>query len=139
MSRVAPLTLEGGCLCGRTRFRVAGAATNRGYCHCRSCRGASGAPFVAWATFPSSGFAITQGDLTRYASSKKVVRGFCGTCGTALTYAHQARPEEIDVALAALDEPARVPPEFHIWVSHKLPWIALADGLPQYAEWRPET
>jgi hypothetical protein len=114
-------------------------ASNRGCCHCRSCRLASGAPFVAWATFPVAGFRLTQGEITRYASSKKVMRGFCGTCGTALTYLHEARPQELDVAVATLDEPALVAPEFHIWVSHKLPWVVLADGLPQYAEWRQAT
>jgi len=133
------MTLEGGCLCGETRFGVSGTATNRCCCHCRSCRGASGAPFVAWATFSSAEFRVTRGKLSQYASSEKVLRGFCGTCGTALTYAHAARPAEIDVATVALDEPSRLAPEFHIWVSHKLAWVALADGLPQYAEWRQGT
>jgi hypothetical protein len=127
---------EGGCLCGATRFRVGGPATNRCCCHCRSCRRASGAPFVAWATFRADAFQLLRGGLARHCSSEKVLRGFCPSCGTALTYVHEARPGEIDVAVAALDDPAALPPHFHIWVSHKLPWVVLADGLPQHAGWR---
>jgi hypothetical protein len=130
---------EGGCLCGATRFRAAGAASQLCYCHCRSCRGASGAPFVAWATFPAAGFRIARGALALHRSSEPVLRGFCATCGTALTYAHAARPAEIDVALAALDDPGVLRPACHIWVSHKLPWVELGDGLPRFAEWRTET
>lgn len=130
-------SFEGGCLCGAVRFAVTGPVTNPCFCHCRSCRRASGAPFVAWATFPADGFHLTRGALAEHASSKQVVRGFCGACGGALTYRHQARPAQLDVSLAALDDPARVPPAFHLWVSHKLPWIALGDGLPQHPEWPP--
>jgi hypothetical protein len=127
--------LEGGCLCGATRYRVAGAARNACFCHCRSCRRASGAPFVAWATFPTEGFALTGGALRLHASSEPVTRGSCPTCGTPLTYAHAARPGEIDVALATLDDPAAVRPECHIWTSHRLPWLEPGDGLPRFAEW----
>lgn len=126
---------EGGCLCGATRFRASGSASSLCFCHCRSCRLASGAPFVPWGTFPRSGFEITSGKLTPYASSERVSRGFCSTCGTTLTYEHGTRPGEIDVALAALDDPT-LRPECHIWVSHKLPWVELGDGLPRYPEWR---
>ncbi|HEX2484141.1 MAG TPA: GFA family protein [Myxococcota bacterium] len=127
---------EGGCLCGDVRYRAVGPATNRCFCHCRSCRLASGAPFVAWATVPAGGFALTRGALASHRSSARVARGFCARCGTALTYAHDARPEELDLALATLDEPGAISPECHIWVSHRLPWIALTDGLPSYEEWR---
>jgi hypothetical protein len=130
---------EGGCLCGAVRFRAAGAPRNACVCHCRSCRGASGAPFVAWATFPVDGFEVTRGELRFHRSSPPVLRGFCARCGSALTYAHDKRPGELDVSTALLDDPGRIPPEFHIMVSHKLPWVVLADGLPQYAEWRTET
>lgn len=128
--------LEGGCLCGATRFRVDGPVRSPCHCHCRSCRLASGAPFVAWATFETARFRLLRGALARHRSSEKVVRGFCGACGTALSYAHADRPDHLDVALAALDEPGAIRPACHIWVSHKLPWIELADGLPQFAEWR---
>ena len=31
------------------------------------------------------------------------MRGFCNSCGTSITYAHDARPDEIDVTLVTLD------------------------------------
>jgi len=127
---------EGGCLCRSTRFRVSGEIANRCYCHCRSCQLASGAPFVAWATFPADRFEEIEGRLAWCHSSPSVTRGFCPACGTTLTYRHEARANELDVAIAALDDPSAVRPEFHLWVSHKLPWVELGDDLPRYDEWR---
>jgi hypothetical protein len=91
---------------------------------------------VAWATFDRRGFACLQGEIAQHASSEQVLRGYCRSCGTALSYEHRARPGEIDVTLASLDEPGALAPACHIWVSHKLPWVVLGDGLPQYGEWR---
>jgi hypothetical protein len=97
---------------------------------------ASGAPFVAWATFPVSELRLLRGQLAQYRSSKKVLRGFCATCGTTMTYVHEARPAEIDIALATLDDPSSLQPECHIWMSDKLAWVDPADQLPRYQEWR---
>ena len=47
---------DGGCLCGKVRFRVAAPPIDSGYCHCRICQKNSGAPVVAWVTFPATGF-----------------------------------------------------------------------------------
>ncbi|MGA0609129.1 GFA family protein [Caldimonas sp. KR1-144] len=123
---------EGGCQCGAVRWRGRGPVANLCFCHCESCRRASGAPFVAWGTFALEGFAIVRGALAQQSSSAHVRRGFCGACGTSLTYFHEGRAEEIDVTLASLDDPARLVPQRHIWVADKLPWVTLADGLPQY-------
>ena len=57
-------------------------------------------------------------------------------CGTSLTYEHDEHPDHVDITVVTLDEPEALPPACHIWVSHKLPWVELGDGLPQYAEWR---
>ena len=75
---------------------------------------------------------MTRGTLTEYRSSPQVLRGFCAACGGALTYRHDARAEEIDITLASLDEPAALAPQMHVWVSDKLPWLDITDGLPQY-------
>ena len=127
------LRYVGGCLCGSVRYEVSGAASNLCYCHCSSCRRASGAPMVAWGTFARERFRLTRGELREFRSSAAVLRGFCAHCGSVLTYRHEARDTEIDVTLATLDEPAGLAPEMHVWVSEKLPWVPLADQLPQYA------
>jgi hypothetical protein len=126
---------EGGCLCGAVRWRASGAARNLCCCHCRSCRLASGAPFVAWGTFDTGCFEILTGELRQHQSSAQAVRGFCARCGTTITYRNTLREEELDVALATLDDPDALAPRFHIWTSHKLSWVQLSDGLPQFEEW----
>jgi hypothetical protein len=123
---------SGGCLCGAVRYEASGAVSNLCYCHCASCRRAAGAPMVAWGSFARSAWRVARGALTEFHSSPAVTRGFCGACGTTLTYSHEARGGEIDVALATLDEPARLAPRMHIWVGDKLPWVVISDGRPQY-------
>jgi len=133
-----PEARAGGCLCGAVRFEASGEASNRCFCHCASCRRASGAPSVAWATFPRSGFRVVKGTLAAVRSSPKVVRGFCGACGTGLSYAHDDRPDQIDVALATLDAPGAIAPEYHIWMADALSWDRPGDGLPQYRGWKKD-
>jgi hypothetical protein len=71
--------------------------------------------------------------MREYRSSARVLRGFCAACGSSLTYRSETRPTEIDVTLVTLDEPTRLAPQMHIWVADKLPWVVLADGLPQHS------
>ena len=124
---------SGGCLCGSVRYQVSGAARNLCYCHCSSCRRAAGAPLVPWGTFARDSFRVTRGTLSEYRSSPPVLRGFCESCGSSLTYRHAARPAEIDVTLATLDDAAQLAPQMHVWVAEKLPWVAISDGLPRFA------
>ena len=124
---------SGGCLCGAVRYELSGAVSNLCYCHCNSCRRATGAPLVAWGTIGRGDFRLTRGTLSALRSSPPVLRGFCAACGTCISYGHDARPAEIDVTLASLDEPARLAPQMHVWVGDKLPWVVIADDLPQFA------
>jgi hypothetical protein len=130
-------TYAGGCLCGAIRYHASGKASFICYCHCESCRRATGGTMVAWGTFLRREFAMTKGRLTEFASSASVLRGFCGTCGTSLTYRRDGRPTEIDLTLASLDDPSLLKPQCHIWVSDKLPWVVIDDGLPQFATVSP--
>ena len=124
--------VEGGCLCGAVRYRASGEAFHSTLCHCRSCRRAAGAPLVAWTTFRNAEFALTRGTPIRYRSSPPVVRTFCGACGTPLTYQHTSFPDEVDVTVASLDDPASFAPADHTWTSEKIPWLALGDALPRH-------
>lgn len=132
----ATATYDGGCLCGRIRYRAAGNPTQPSHCHCVTCRRASGAAFVSWATFTSADFAFVSGRPARYDSSDTAFRQFCPDCGTQLTFQLHHVPERIDVTLASLDRPETVVPLDHIWTRRQIPWIRLADGLPRFAEGR---
>jgi uncharacterized glyoxalase superfamily protein PhnB len=122
----------GGCFCGEVRYRVAGPGTDLCFCHCTSCRRATGVPSVAWGTFERDRFEVIRGRLNERNSSAEVFRGFCPNCGSSLTYRHLQRSSEIDVTLATLDDAAAFAPRTHIWIQDKLPWVSISDGLPQY-------
>lgn len=124
--------LTGGCLCGHVRYRSAVSSADTTLCHCRSCRLASGAPAVAWATFPLAAFTWTANPPATYCSSPGVLRGFCPCCGCTLSYAEVARPGSIDIAIATLDDPATTPPVDHTWLEHRVAWDVPGDDLPRF-------
>jgi hypothetical protein len=132
------LPLEGGCLCGRVRYRIDGAPRDAGYCHCRMCQRAAGAPVVAWLTMDSAGFAWSAGAPAVYRSSAAAERLFCPRCGTQLGFREIAAPGLLDVTLASLDDPAAVPPDHHIWISSQIAWLEIADDLPRHLEGGPD-
>lgn len=124
---------EGGCLCGAVRYRVTGAPSWTGNCHCTSCRKASGAAFITYAVFPELRFEVVKGEPALYQSSPGVERTFCGRCGTTLTYRADRFPGDIQITVASLDRPEDMPPANHVWTSERLAWVHLADDLPQYS------
>jgi hypothetical protein len=125
-------TIEGGCLCGAVRYRAIGEPYDITHCHCGTCRRASGAPFVTWASVDEEKFAFTSGRPTSYLSSAHVVRTFCNQCGTALTYQRAGAPGCVDITAGSMDDPEAIRPEDHTWTERRLSWIILADDLPTY-------
>ena len=123
---------EGGCFCGSVRYQVGGQPSVSMICHCNSCARASGSPAVAWVTFPVERFSFVRGNPTEFHSSPPVTRGFCGSCGTALTYEHAERATEIDVTTRSLDDPNLFPPTHHSWVSDAPLWSRPAGEIPAY-------
>ncbi|WP_411287354.1 GFA family protein [Phenylobacterium sp.] len=127
---------EGGCLCGQVRWQASAAPANVRICHCRSCQLATGAPFFARAMF-LAGDLHWQGETSRWPSSDRLDRLSCARCGTPVFAQPHDPPARIGVALASFDQPAAVVPDMHIWVTRKLAWVRLDDGLPQHPEGAP--
>ena len=117
-------SVEGGCLCGAVRYRLAGAPLHSVICHCASCRKASAAPSVAWLTFRVENFQLLRGAPRSFRSSPGVLRTFCERCGTPLTYANERSADSIDVTTVSLDDPALFAPTKEGWLEDQLPWEA---------------
>lgn len=128
------MSLEGGCFCGRLRYRLEGEPDDANYCHCRMCQRVAGAPVVAWGTWPADRFAWLAGTPAVLASSPRAQRLFCRDCGTHVLFREERTPQKVDVALATLDEPGRFAPTAHYWTSSAIPWCAPHDDLPRYRE-----
>ena len=132
------LEATGGCQCGANRFKIFGVPHLAEYCHCNSCRKASGAPVMAWVGMALADFKITQGTPECYASSAVVKRTFCKVCGTSLTQFATEFPGEIYVSISILDDQTSISPDTHIWRSDRLPWFETTDNLPRYSHFKSD-
>jgi hypothetical protein len=122
--------LTGGCFCGKVRYEAAGELSDLCLCHCETCRRTTGAPAVAWMSVKPPSFRFTAGEPAVVASSATGQRRFCRDCGTQLTFQDSAL-DEVDVAIASLDDPTAVQPADQIWVQSRLPWMARLETLPE--------
>jgi hypothetical protein len=128
---------KGSCLCGKVRFEIDGELSDFGYCHCQSCRKASGSAHAANAGVSASRLRVLDphGTLRKYESSPGKFRAFCGNCGSPL-YAYLARtPELVRVRLGTLDTPFTKHAKAHTFVSDKAPWYVIHGDLPQFETW----
>lgn len=122
---------EGGCMCGRVRYRIATPARFTSLCHCRSCQRATGAPVAAFVGVVAGRYRDIAGERAIYRSSPGVRRGFCAACGSSLTYEGDAWPGEVHIYTATLDTPAAFPPAIHTMTADSIPWFKTGDGLPR--------
>ena len=122
---------HGGCLCGAVRYRFRGAPEYTAHCHCRSCQRAIGADFVTWTGFKPEVFEVTQGEITVCATSPGVQRGFCGRCGSSLTYTGEGW-DTIGVTTASLDDPEIAKPTSNVYLEHRRSWVVLDDNLKTF-------
>jgi hypothetical protein len=130
-------SITGGCLCGSVRYLTTGSASRSTLCHCATCRRASGSHALGLVTVTMQGFQFTTQAPAEYRSSELVLRTFCATCGTPLTYWHEGWPAEISLTIGSLDTPTDAPPTDHTWMSEAISWDKPADGLTQYDTDRP--
>lgn len=123
---------DGGCLCGQVRWRGNAEPINVRLCHCRLCQKATGGPYFARALFNAPDVERT-GATTRWASSERLHRLSCARCGTPVFAEMQDGPW-IAASLSTLDDPLALSPGSHIWISAKLPWVGIDDGLLRFPE-----
>lgn len=122
--------LTGGCLCGAVRYRATPDHRDGYYCHCRMCQLAFGSTRAEFVNLRKSELSWLGSPPTYYASSKFARRGFCGQCGTPLSFEYLGS-ERMDVSVGSLDDPGAVKPVSHFAVESRVPAWHVADGLPE--------
>lgn len=123
-------SLTGSCLCGRVTFAVPMPLEPPDVCHCVQCRKQSGHCFAS-TNVPRSALTVSgEANVTWYASSDRVRRGFCSTCGSTLFWDPLER-DWTSVAMGAFDGPTHAQIALHIFVAEKGDYYRIDDGVPQ--------
>jgi hypothetical protein len=118
---------SGGCQCGAVRFHVEGMLGDASVCHCRMCQKASGNFYQPLVSVRQAKLSWTRGEPKKFRSSNYVFRGFCGDCGTPLTY---EAPDGVALSIAAFDHPEEITPTIQWGVEAKLPYVDHIPELP---------
>ena len=98
-----PETYEGGCHCGRVRFRVTADLDKVSECNCTMCTKKG----ILHLIVPPDQFELISGkdDLTTYQFNTGTAKHtFCKVCGIHPFYVPRSDPDKIDVNVRCLDE-----------------------------------
>ena len=135
---------EGGCACGHVRYRVESRPLIVHGCHCSVCQRQNGSAFAVNALIEADRVRVLQGEVVDIevpspsGAGQRIAR--CPKCQVAVwsnyLVFHGGLGELIRfIRVGTLDEPARLPPDVHIYTSSKQPWVALPQGVPAVDEY----
>lgn len=124
-SQAAPV--EGGCRCGRVRFRIGDAPLLEVACHCRGCQRMTASAFSTSIAVADTGFALIAGQTVRgglggATGAGEVHHHHCGDC---LSWLYTSFPGDlgfVNVRGALLDDPSWHAPWLEVQTDDRLPW-----------------
>lgn len=116
------LPWEGGCRCGRTRFRIDAPPLLTSACHCTGCQTMSASAFSLSVGVPEQGFAVIAGRPVVGGLHGAFRHFFCDWCKSWMF----TRPPEgagfVNVRATMLDRHDWFVPFVEFWTSEKLAW-----------------
>lgn len=104
-------------------------------CHCRRCQRETGSAFVLNALIETDRVSLLQGEVdlvstpSNSGKGQKIAR--CPTSRIAL-WSHYAGAGDAFcfVRVGTTDDPDRLPPDIHIFITSKQPWVILPPDTP---------
>jgi hypothetical protein len=136
------MAIEGGCRCGRVRYRAALDALPRVYaCHCVDCQTWSGSAFSLQFLLPEDQLEVTGEpalfELTSPDGSRTSRQRACPVCFTRVYNTNTRRQGVAAVRAGTLDDSHKLTIVLHIWTRRKLAGIEIPDDLPAWPEGAP--
>ena len=128
---------KGSCLCSSIRYQINGEVSEFGYCHCKSCRKASGSAHGANIGVERKNLYLDDPDrnMKEYESSPGKLRAFCGNCGSPIYAYLRSNPDVVRIRLGTLDTELGKTAKAHTFVRDKADWDVIEGSLPVFDEW----
>ena len=129
--------LKGSCLCGAVKFKCSIQKQSYVFCHCNSCKKASGSAFGANVSVNKHEFELISGEqvLNSFESSPGKHRYFCRNCGSPIYTLTDRQPDMLRVRLGSLDSEFTQQPAAHIFVAEKAGWFDGGKEMPEFGTW----
>jgi hypothetical protein len=134
--------IEGGCRCGRVRYRAAVDNWPRVYaCHCLDCQTWSGSAFSLQFILPEDRLEVTGApqifELTSPTNGRTSRQRACPLCFTRVYNTNSARPGLAVVRAGTLDRSDELKVVAHIWTKRRMDGIVIPDDVPCWLEGAP--
>ena len=122
-------TYDGGCQCGKLRYRVVGAPLTLYACHCTECQKQSSSAFGMSLRVRRDELRLLSGEPKfwerRADSGGRVVCAFCPDCGSRLYHASSPDSETVNLKAGSLDDRSWLVPVGHVWTESAQPWVEI--------------
>ena len=117
------LPAEGGCRCGRVRFRLTAAPLLTMACHCTGCQRMTASAFSLSVAVPVDGFAVIAGEPAIGGLHGAEIRHHhCDWCKSWLFTRIVPDPGFVNVRATMLDDTRGYAPFVETFTSEALPW-----------------
>jgi hypothetical protein len=128
--------IEGGCLCGKTRYKSDAEAIMKAICHCTFCQKASGSTYSSNVLIPKDSLSTT-GELSCYTetggSGNDLNSYFCPNCGSNLYNTADAYEGLVILKTGTLDDPSWFKPDAQIWCDSAQPWAVVDEKITKFS------
>ena len=129
--------VEGGCQCGRVRYRLTAAPLAIYACHCKDCQRFSGTTNSLSMVVKADHVELTSGALAGFdkpADSGRTVRMLgCAQCGTKIWNVPLAAPSLLILKPGTLDDMGWAKPVGNIWTERAAAWVEMDPDVPNFA------
>lgn len=127
------MTHEGGCTCGKVRYRLASEPIVVHCCHCRWCQRETGTAFALNAVIETDRVELLGHAPERIDTPSESGKGQaiyrCPQCKVALWSHYGGAGERAAfIRVGTLDDPDACPPDVHIFTASKQPWVIVPEG-----------
>jgi hypothetical protein len=127
--------MDGRCTCGAVRYRLLSAPLFVHCCHCRWCQRETGASFALNAMIEADRVELLAGEpeivVTPSNSGKGQRIARCPVCRIAVWSNYAGGGDAVRfIRVGTLENPDRLPPDIHLFIGSKQPWVVLPEGTP---------
>jgi len=128
---------EGGCTCGKVRYRLKAEPINVNCCHCHDCQRQTGSAFAINILIESDNVELLgeAPEPAEYETGSGMgQRNFrCPHCKVSVWSIYNAAGDGARfVRAGTLDHADGVEPNAHIFAACKVPWLQIPEGVPQF-------